>query len=144
VTGNDADRLTPMASALRLVTISVVFGLLAGAVSVITRLQDHSLGAFAVGLGVLADVTGSATLIWRFQAERRHPAQSGTAENRAAIILAIALAVVSALLIIESAAALASGSRPGSSTVTLAAAGVSLVVLAPLAYCGQSPQPFAC
>jgi divalent metal cation (Fe/Co/Zn/Cd) transporter len=130
----DQGRMALVASALRLVTISVAFGLLSGAVSVITGLQDHSLGVFAVGLGVLADVTGSAILIWRFQAERQHPVQSETAEARAAIVVAIALVIVSAVLVIESAAALASGSRPGSSTVTLAAAGVSLVVLAPLAY----------
>jgi divalent metal cation (Fe/Co/Zn/Cd) transporter len=48
--------------------------------------------------------------------------------------VAIALAVVSVVLVIQSAAALASGSHPGTSSVTLAAAVVSLVVLAPLAY----------
>jgi divalent metal cation (Fe/Co/Zn/Cd) transporter len=48
--------------------------------------------------------------------------------------VAIALAVVSAVLIIESAGALATRSRPGTSGVTPAAAGISLVVLTPLAY----------
>ncbi len=130
----DPGRLTLVTAALRLVTISVAFGLLSGAVSVITGLQDHSLGVFAVGLDVLADVTGSAVLIWRFRAERQQPVQSEMAEVRAAIVVTIALVIVSALLIIQSAAALASGSRPGTSSLTLAAAGVSLVVLAPLAY----------
>jgi divalent metal cation (Fe/Co/Zn/Cd) transporter len=130
----DQARLTQVTAALRLVTISVVFGLLSGAVSVISGLQDHSLGVFAIGLGVLADVTGSAVLIWRFRAERRQPVQSGAAEARAAVIVSMALAIVSIVLIIESAAALATGSRPGTSIVTLAAAGVSLVVLTPLAY----------
>jgi divalent metal cation (Fe/Co/Zn/Cd) transporter len=118
---------------LRLVSISVAFGMLSGAVSVITGLQDHSLGVFAIGLGVLADVTGSAVLIWRFRAERRYPVRSGAMEARAAIVVANALAVVCAVLSIESAAALASGSHPGTSGVTLAAAGISLVVLTPLA-----------
>ena len=120
-------------AALRLVSISVGFGMLSGTVSVITGLQDHSLGVFAIGLGVLADVTGSAVLIWRFRAERRHPVRSGAMEARAAIVVAIALGVVGAVLSIESAAALASGSHPRTSGVTLAAAGISLVVLAPLA-----------
>ena len=44
-------------AALRLVSISVGFGMLSGTVSVITGLQDHSLGVFAIGLGVLAGVT---------------------------------------------------------------------------------------
>lgn len=38
--------------ALRLVTFSVVFGLASGAVSVTAGMQDHSLGVFALGLGV--------------------------------------------------------------------------------------------
>lgn len=120
-------------TALRLVTVSVAFGILSGTVSIATGLQDHSLGVFAVGLGVAADVAGSATLIWRFRAERRHAGGSSRAEKRAAIVVAMALAVVSAVLIIESGLALASGSRPGASVTSLIAAGISLVVLAPLA-----------
>jgi len=53
--------------------VSVAFGLVSGVDSVITGLHGNSLGGFAVGLGVLADVTGSAALIWRFGAERRRP-----------------------------------------------------------------------
>ena len=79
-----------------------------------------SMGVFAIGLGVLADVTGSAVLIWRFRAERCQPVHAGRHGTRAAVIVACALAVVSAVL--------------GTSSVTLAAAGVSLVVLAPMAY----------
>ncbi len=123
-----------VSAALRLVWISVAFGMLSGAVSVTTGLGDHSLGVFAVGLGVLADVTGSATLIWRFRAERRQPLRAGPAETRAAVVVATALAVVSAVLITESAIALAARSHPGTSAVTLAAAGASLIVLTPLAY----------
>jgi divalent metal cation (Fe/Co/Zn/Cd) transporter len=126
-------RSQQVATALKLVTLSVAFGLLSGTVSIITGLQDHSLGVLAVGLGVLADVTGSAILIWRFRAERNRSGQSDTAELRAAIIVAVALTIVSAVLIIESVAALASGSRPGSSAFTLVVAAVSLVILAPLA-----------
>jgi divalent metal cation (Fe/Co/Zn/Cd) transporter len=130
---SDPARLNLVTTALRLVLVSVAFGVLSGAVSVITGLEDHSLGVLAVGLSVLADVTGSAVLIWRFRAERRQPGQSSAMEARAAVVVAIALAVVSTVLIIQSAAALASGSHPGTSRVTLAAAGISLVVLTPLA-----------
>ena len=120
--------------ALWLVSVSVAFGLASGVVSVITGLHGHSLGVFAVGLGVLADVTGSAALIWRFQAEQRRPGQSAAYEWRAAVIVAIALAIVAVVLTAESVSALASGSRPGASAITLIAAGVSLAVLTPLAY----------
>jgi divalent metal cation (Fe/Co/Zn/Cd) transporter len=120
--------------ALRLVTISVTFGLAAGTVSVITGLHGHSLGVVAVGLGVLADVTGSAVLIWRFRAERDQPGRSSASEIRAAVIVTVALGVVSVVLTIESVSALVNGSRPGTSPMTLVVAGVSLVILAPLAY----------
>jgi len=83
---------------------------------------------------VLADVTGSATLVWRFRAERRQPGQSQAAEARAAIVVAAALAIVSALITIQAVIAIATGSRPGTSGVTLTAAAVSQVVLTPLAY----------
>src|SRR5258708_38843651 len=101
--------------ALRLVTASVIFGVLSGTVSVIAGLQDSSLGVFAVGLGVLADVTGSAVLIWRLRAERPHHGPSGTREARAAAILAAALAVVAALPAADSVAALISASPPPTS-----------------------------
>jgi divalent metal cation (Fe/Co/Zn/Cd) transporter len=123
--------------ALWLVSASVAFGLVSGAVSVVTGLHAHSLGVFAVGLGVLADVTGSATLIWRFRAERHRPGHSAAPEWRAAIIVAIALAIVAVVLTAESVIALATGSRPGTSAITLIAAGVSLAVLTPLAYAKQ-------
>ncbi len=130
---NAGGRPDLIAAALRLVTVSVAFGILSGAVSIVTGLRGHSLGVFAIGLGVAADVTGSAALIWRFRAERRHPGRSDATETRAAIVVATALAVVSVVLIIESAVALASGSRPGTSAITPIAAGVCLAVLTPLA-----------
>jgi len=132
--GGGAARSRMIRSALRLVLVSVAFGILTGTVSVATGLHDHSLGVFAVGLDVLADVTGSAVLIWRFRDEQRQPGSDGRSETRAAVVVAIALAVVAVTLTVQSAAALANGSRPGTSGVTLAAAGVSLVVLTPLAY----------
>lgn len=119
--------------ALWLVTVSVVFGAGSGAVSVVTGLHGHSLGVLAVGLGVLADVAGSAVLVWRFRAELRRPGQSAGHEARAAVIVAAALAVISVALAVPSVAALASRSRPGTSVLALIAAVVSLAVLTPLA-----------
>lgn len=129
-----ADRSNMVARALRLSVISVAFGIASGTVSVVTGLGDHSLGVFAVGLGVLADVTGSVALIWRFRAERRRPGRHGPHEAQAAVVVAAALAVISVVLAVDSIIALAAGSHPGTSAVTVTAAAVSLVVLAPLAY----------
>jgi divalent metal cation (Fe/Co/Zn/Cd) transporter len=73
-------------------------------------------------------------LIWRFAAERRQPGQSPAAEARAALVVAVALAAASAVILAQSVAALAAGFRPGTSNLGLIAAGVSLAVLTPLAY----------
>ena len=127
-------RAEQITAALRLVWISVAFGLLSGTVSVIAGLDGRSLSVLAIGLGVLADVTGSAALIWRFAAERRQPGQSPAAEARAALVVAAALAAASAVILAQSAAALAAGFRPGTSNLALIAAGISLAVLTPLAY----------
>jgi divalent metal cation (Fe/Co/Zn/Cd) transporter len=132
------DRRGLILSALRLVIVSVGFGLCSGTVSIITGLQDHSLGVLAIGLGVLADVTGSAVLIWRFRAEQQQPGLTDVIEARAAIIVAVALAVVSAVLTVESGLALANGSRPGTSALTLIAAFISIAVLTPLAVAKRS------
>jgi divalent metal cation (Fe/Co/Zn/Cd) transporter len=131
---SDPDRPRQVTAALRLVGISVIFGLGSGAVSVTTGLASHSLSVLGVGLGLLADVTGSAILVWRFRAERHQPGRSQAAEARAAIVVAAALAIVGTVITVQAAIALATGSHPGTSGMTLIAASVSLVVLTPLAY----------
>lgn len=87
---NGSARPGQVTMALRLVWVSVVFGIGSGAMAVITGLANHSLSVLAAGLGVLADVTGSATPDWRFRAERRQPGRSQAAEARATIVVAAA------------------------------------------------------
>jgi len=87
----------------------------------------------AIGLGVLADVTGSATLAWRFRAELRDPALSVRRERQSAIVVALALAVVAVVLVVDSVSALDQGTHPSASAIPMAAAAISLVVLTPLA-----------
>ena len=61
----------------------------------ITGLGGRSLSVLAIGLGVLADVTGSATLIWR--SRRAAPVRPVTSrEARAAIVVTLALATANA------------------------------------------------
>ena len=57
------ERADSVRRALRLVTLSVAFGMVSGAVSIATGLRGHSLGVLAVGLGVLADVTLAAAAV---------------------------------------------------------------------------------
>jgi divalent metal cation (Fe/Co/Zn/Cd) transporter len=120
--------------ALRLSWTSIGFGLVAGAVSVASGIADHSLGVLAAGLSVLADVTGSIVLVWRFRTERSNPARAQRVEDLAALAVAGALAIIAIALLFESISALVAGTHPGSSPLTIATSAVSIVVLAPLAY----------
>jgi divalent metal cation (Fe/Co/Zn/Cd) transporter len=131
---NDSRRTRLIVAALWLSSISVVWGALSGGLSVTVGVLDGSLGVLGLGLSVLADVAGSAALIWRFRAELRHTGRAGSVEARAAVVVATALGTVSVVLTISAIRALAIGSRPGSSALALVTAGVAFVVLTPLAY----------
>jgi divalent metal cation (Fe/Co/Zn/Cd) transporter len=120
--------------ALRLSWASIAFGLISGAVSVGSGIADHSLGVLAAGLSVLADVTGSIVLVWRFRTERSDPERAAHVEARAAVAVAIALGIIGVVLAFESINALVAGTHPGSGGLTAISASVSFVVLAPLAY----------
>ncbi len=128
------DRRGLLTTALHLSTASVVAGLVIGAISVTVGLLDGSLGVLGTGLGVLADVAGSVVLIWRFRAEQSQPVHAARVEALATSLVSGALGLIAVVLAIESIRALDSGSLPGSSVLSLSAAGLAVVVLPPLAY----------
>ena len=119
--------------ALMLVTVSVAWGAVAGAYAVTIGLLDGSLGVLGVGLGALADLAGSAVLIWRFRAERRQPLTAGRSEARAALVVAGALFTVAGLLAVDAVHALSQGTSPKASLPAMAGAAVTAAVLVPLA-----------
>jgi divalent metal cation (Fe/Co/Zn/Cd) transporter len=128
------DRAQLLGRALRLSWISICFGLVSGAVSVGSGLADHSLGVLAAGLSVLADVTGSIVLVWRFRTERTNPERAAHVEERAALAVATALGIIAVALAFESIHALATGSHPGGGSLSVISAAASIIVLMPLAY----------
>jgi divalent metal cation (Fe/Co/Zn/Cd) transporter len=128
------DRAGLIGRALRLSWISICFGLVSGAVSVGSGLADHSLGVLAAGLSVLADVTGSIVLVWRFRTERTNPERAAHVEERAARAVATALGIIAVALAFESIHALATRSHPGGGSLSVISAAASIVVLMPLAY----------
>lgn len=130
----DPHRAALLRRALRLSYASIGFGLAAGSVSVGSGIAEHSLGVLAAGLSVLADVTGSVVLIWRFRSERSDPERAARVEQLAAAAVAGALGLIALALAFESINALVAGSHPGSSALTVTIAAVSIVVLMPLAY----------
>jgi divalent metal cation (Fe/Co/Zn/Cd) transporter len=127
------DRHALLHRALQLSWLSVCFGLVSGSVSVGSGIAEHSLGVLAAGLSVLADVTGSIVLIWRFRVERSDPVRASEVEDRAALAVATALGVIAVVLAFESIRELIAGTHPGSGSLTVISASVGFAVLAPLA-----------
>lgn len=119
--------------ALALSWFSVVFGALAGSVSVVSGLLAGSLGVLASGMSVLADVTGSVVLVWRFRVERSDPQRAAHVERLATRVIATVLIVVALVVAVNAVIALTEGSHPGSGVVSLAVSALSLAVLTPLA-----------
>jgi divalent metal cation (Fe/Co/Zn/Cd) transporter len=128
------DRRALVTRAIRLSVASVALGVALGGLSVTVGLVDHSLGVLATGLGVLADVGGSVVLIWRFRVEQTEPRHADRVEARAAVLVSGALGLIGFVLAVESIRALVSGTHPGSSALSLCAAGLAVVALVPLAY----------
>jgi cobalt-zinc-cadmium efflux system protein len=127
-------RLTLLERALRLSYLSIGFGLVSGAVSVGSGLAEASLGVLASGLSMLADVTGSVVLVWRFRVERTDPVRAEHVEQRAAKVIITALGLIAVVLAYESIDALIKGTHPDSGALPIIVAAVSTVVLYPLAY----------
>lgn len=119
--------------ALFLSVLSVVFGLGIGAWSITAGLLAGSLGVLGLGLDLLADVAGSCSLIWRFRTERADPAAGERAEALSSLVVAAALSVTAVVLTVASVQALVAGTAPESSLSAMLSAGVSAVLLAPLA-----------
>jgi divalent metal cation (Fe/Co/Zn/Cd) transporter len=122
-----------LSRALHLSVASVCAGALIGALSVAVGIAESSVSVLGTGLGLLADLAGSVVLVWRFHAERRHPVHAERVERRAAWVIVVALALVSALVAAEAIRALADGEPPGGSSLSFVAAGIALGVLPPLA-----------
>ena len=118
--------------ALVLVSASVVWGTLTGAWSITAGLLAGSLGVLGLGLDVLADVAGSASLVWRFQRKHSQGDASERAEARASMVVSAALIVTAIVLVVAATEALADGSAPDSSVSAMVSAGVAVLVLTPL------------
>jgi hypothetical protein len=72
-----------------------VWGLGVGAWSITAGLLAGSLAVLGLGLGLdmVADLVGSANLVWRFRRGRSGPRTAERAEARAATVVVVALLV---------------------------------------------------
>ncbi|MHB8489250.1 MAG: cation transporter [Candidatus Dormibacteria bacterium] len=128
-----SDRSVLTALALRLSWLSVAWAALSGTASLTVGVLDHSLAIVGVGLNLLADLSGSLVLIWRFGQERRrlHPAES--AERVARLIVGACLSVIAVFLAVQSVRQLAAGTGATAALAPILVAAASVVVLPPLA-----------
>jgi len=129
------DRSVLTALALRLSWFSVAWAALSGTASLTVGVLDHSLAIVGVGLNLLADLTGSLVLIWRFSQERRRWRRAENAERVARLVVGASLSVIAAFLAAESVRQLAAG------TGASAAVGPILVAAAPSSCCHLWREP---
>ena len=129
----DGERARLVKVALVLVVVSVCWGAASGALAIGPGVIDHSLSVLGVGLGVLADLAGSAILVLALPGRTARSRQQRKSEEKAALVVALALALAGAVLAAAAVHALIVQSHPGASLYTLATAAAALVVLTPLA-----------
>jgi divalent metal cation (Fe/Co/Zn/Cd) transporter len=127
-----AEREALQRKALALVSLSVVWGVLTGAWAITAGLLAGSLGVLGLGLDILADVAGSASLVWRFQRKRSDGDVGERAEAQASMVVSAALIVTAIVLAVAATEALVIGSAPDSSISAMVSAGVAVLVLTPL------------
>lgn len=122
----------PLRAALRISVITIVWSCLAGAASIVVGAAASSLALVGSGASLLVDVSSSSVLVWRFRQPSGHP----TAEHRARLAAAIALAVLAVLLGVAATYRLLNGleAHPTTAATTLA---VLAVVTLPLLAIGK-------
>jgi divalent metal cation (Fe/Co/Zn/Cd) transporter len=128
-----SERHVLLQRALLLSVVSVLWGLGVGTWSITAGLLAGSLGVLGLGLDLIADVAGSASLVWRFQRERSDPEAGDGAEAKASVVVVVALLLTAAVLTVASVQALVAGTSPDNSVSAMLSAVVSAFVLAPLA-----------
>jgi divalent metal cation (Fe/Co/Zn/Cd) transporter len=126
-------RVQLLSRALHLSLASVCAGALIGTLSVVVGILEASVSVLGSGLGLLADLAGSIVLVWRFRLERRAPFHAARVERRAALVVVVALALVSVAIAAEAIKALLEHEPPRASWLSLGAAAIALIVLPPLA-----------
>jgi divalent metal cation (Fe/Co/Zn/Cd) transporter len=116
--------------AIRLSTISVAYGGLAGAAAIVFAAAVHSLSLLGYGLDSAIDAGASAVLIWRFKEEARNPHRAEEAERWAHAAIGVALLVSGLYVGEEAVRALAKGrARSGDAVAGVALAAVSVLLL---------------
>ena len=131
-TGPSADRHSFLHRAIRLSQFSIAWSTLSGLSAVVVGTLAGALSLAGYGLDASADAAASVVLLHRFHTERLAPHRADSLERRAARLVALALILISIYLAVSGIHALATHHAPESTTLGVAIAAASIVILSPL------------
>jgi divalent metal cation (Fe/Co/Zn/Cd) transporter len=128
-----ADRHTTLHQAIRVSQLSIAWNACAGLAGAVTGLAAGSLALVGFGLDALVDAAASGVLVHRFHSERKEPHRADALERRARGLIGLVLLVIGVYVAVSSVHALAVQHGPEKTTLGVAIALASVVVLPPLA-----------
>lgn len=127
------DRDASLRHALRLEALSLTYNVLESIVGVAAGIAAGSVALVGFGLDAVVESASAGVLVWRLTTERRGRRTAEEAERRAVRLVAVAFGVLGAYVGIRAVLDLVAGTRPEESTIGIALAAVSLVVMPALA-----------
>src|SRR5262249_29478661 len=122
LTESDRRRDSLVRTAMLVCGASVAWALGAGTAAIFAGLGAGSLALAAFGIEAVIDGAASATLVWRFAAERRRSARPERVERTAARIVGAVMLLVAVYIVAEAVHALATASGPSRTGVGIALA----------------------
>jgi divalent metal cation (Fe/Co/Zn/Cd) transporter len=128
-----SERDKSVSKAIRWCAVSVAWAAIVGAGAVVAGLAAGAIALVGFGADSITDGLASAVLVWRFRHERSGEGTTRLVEHRAAQAVGAILIVIGLYVSASAVAALLSHSAPDKSTVGLALAAVSVLVLPVLA-----------
>ena len=121
--------MRPVRQALQLSYAAIAWTLVTGVIGVVVGISAASTALVGTSADVLADMASSVVLVWRFRAELHGHPVGLKAEHIAERVAASALSVVAVGIAVAAGLRLASGEAAEESSLTLAIAIASIVVL---------------
>jgi divalent metal cation (Fe/Co/Zn/Cd) transporter len=113
--------------------VSIVLSGVLGGFAVAVGLLTSRLSLLGFGFDAAIDSIASIVLVWRFRLERDHPARAERAERLAERVIGGVLIVLAVYLAANAVDALATGSRPATTTMAILISIASIAFLPPLA-----------
>jgi divalent metal cation (Fe/Co/Zn/Cd) transporter len=128
-----SDRPSLLESALRLSAFTIAWNGAVGVTALLASVAASSLALAGFALNALLDSSASVVLVWRFHRERRDPEAAEQLERRAQGWIVVAMVAVAGYVGVRAVLAILDGSHAEGSFIGALIAGVSLLVLPPLA-----------